>query len=285
MKKSDNIVLLVTVIIIGLLIALGVNYKNKMPMTLSSNPSATEMERYIKGRVQKHIEKSLAKGEKYMGLKWKMGGYTDAAGHTTVYSGGTFSVPSSKWSRLVFSHTFIIINKEGCESHYCKQIIIDKQGNITNFTNQISGEDYAGIEQITGLVQGPLRNSDNEELIIWGEDVIRGYIHGKMDPSQKYIPIKWILYTKLTLDQKVFDALDITFSPVKRIGNFHPDWIHAALCIEHKYSIEGRDGYKQTGHSVFIISPKGKVKEVSFDYFSISKSAEEQYKLLFTNFY
>ena len=80
MKKLDNIVLLVTVIIIGLLIALGVNYKNKMPMTLSSNPSATEMERYIKGRVQKHIEKSLAKGEKYMGLKWKKGSYTDAAG-------------------------------------------------------------------------------------------------------------------------------------------------------------------------------------------------------------
>ena len=130
-----------------------------------------------------------------------------------------------------------------------------------------------------------MRNSDNEELIIWGEDVIRNYIHGKMAPSQKYIPIKWILYTKLTLDQKVFDALDITFSPAKRIGNFHPDWIHAALCIEHKYSIEGRNGYKQTRHSVFIISPKGKVKEVSFDYFSISKSAEEQYKLLFTNFY
>jgi len=31
--------------------------------------------------------------------------------------------------------------------------------------------------------------------------------------------------------------------------------------------------------------PKGKVKEVSYGYFSISKSAEEQYKLLFTNFY
>lgn len=285
MKKSDNIVLLVTVVIIGLLIALGIDYKNKMPMTLSSSPSAIEMERYIKGRVQKHIEKSLTKGEKYTGLKWEMGGYTDAADQTTVYSGGTFSVPSSKWSKLVLSHTFIITNKEGCESHYCKQIIIDKQGNITNFTNQISGEDYTGIEQITGFIQGPLRNSDNEELIIWGEDVIRNYIHGKMAPSQKYIPIKWILYTKLTLNQKVFDALDITFSPVKRIGNFHPDWIHAALCIEHKYSIEGRNGYKQTRHSVFIISPKGKVKEVSFDYFSISKSAEEQYKLLFTNFY
>lgn len=37
MKKSDNIVLLVTVVIIGLLIALGIDYKNKMPMTLSSS--------------------------------------------------------------------------------------------------------------------------------------------------------------------------------------------------------------------------------------------------------
>ena len=26
--------------------------------------------------------------------------------------------------------------------------------------------------------------------------------------------------------------------------------------------MRGRDGYKQTKHSVFIISPKGKVKEV-----------------------
>lgn len=285
MKKLDNIVLLVTAVIIGLLIALMADYKNKMPMTLSSNPSATEMERYIKERVQEYIEKNLTTGEKYTGLKWKMKGYTDTTNHTTVYSRGTFSTPSSKWSRLVFSHTFIITNKEGCESHYCKLITIDKQGNITNFTNQISGEDYTGIELVTGSVQGPLRNSDNEELIIWGEDIIRSYIHGKMEVSQKYIPIKWMLYTKLTLDQKVFDALDITFSPVKRVSNFRPNWIHAALCIEHKYSIEGRDGYKQTRHSVFIISPKGKVKEVSFDYFSISKSAEEQYKLLFTNFY
>lgn len=283
MKKSDNIVLLVTVVIIGLLIVLGVDYKNKIPMTLSSNPSATEMERYIKGRVQKHIEKNLAKGEKYTGLKWEIGGgYTDATGYTCVSGRKIFSVPSSRWSKLVLSHTFIITNKEGCESHYCKQIIIDKQRNITNFTD----EDYTErVEQSLGLEWVPLRDSNNEKLIIWGEDIIRSYIYGKMEVSQKYIPIKWMLYTKLTLDQKVFDALDITFSPVKPINNFHPDWIHAALCIEHKYSIEGRDGYKQTRHSVFIISPKGRVKEVSFEFFSISKSAEEQYKLLFTNFY
>lgn len=77
----------------------------------------------------------------------------------------------------------------------------------------------------------------------------------------------------------------ILLSSIKQVADFHPNWIHAALCIEHKYIIEGRDGYKQTKHSVFIISPKGKVKEVSYGYFSISKSAEEQYKLLFTNFY
>lgn len=284
MKNSDNITLLIAVIIIGLLIALGVSYKNKPSMTLSSNPTATETENYIKGCVQRHIETHHAKGEKYTGLKWKVGSHTDNTGSTTVYSKGTSFVPSSKWSNICLSHTFIMTNEKGCESHYCKQIRIDKQGNITDYTNQISGEDYTGIEQITGMMQGPLRNSNNEELIIWGEDIIRRHIYRKIEASQKYIPIEWILYTKLVLNKNIFDALDITFSPIKRINDFHPDWIYAALCIEHKYSIEGVGGYKQTKHSVFIISPKGKVKEVSHSYFSLSKSAEEQYRLLFTNF-
>ena len=75
-------------------------------------------------------------------------------------------------------------------------IEFDKKGNITNFVNRIDGEDYTGIEQITGMIQGPLRNSNNEELIIWGEDIVRKHISENLNNSQKYIPIEWTLYTK-----------------------------------------------------------------------------------------
>lgn len=286
MKNSDYVILIIVAIIIGLLIVLGMRYKEGHSTELSSNPLTTETKKFIKQTVQNHIRKHLSKGEKYIELNWKLMNYTSNSGETIHINKGTFdNLPSfSNCNRLGISHTFIIVNERGCESHYCKHIGIDKQGNITDYINDANGEDFTGIEFITGLEQGPLRNSNNEELIIWGEDIIRNYIFNHIKNSQQYIPIKWILYTKLTLDEKVFDAIDITFSPTKPINHFHPDWKHAALCIEHKYCITEVNGDMKTKHSVFIISPKGKVKEVSYSLFTISKSAREQYELLFTNF-
>lgn len=282
--KADNFSLLVTIIIIGLIITLGVYYKKKQPMILSSTP--TEMENYIKKSVQRHIKDHLTKGEEYIGVKWETRNYIDNFNQTIILNEeGSFYIPSSKWNELCLSHTFTIRNKEGCESHYCKQIRINRRGSITDYINQVNNKDYTFIERITGMVQGPLRTCNNEELIIWGEDIIRNHIDRKIEASQKYTPIEWTSYTKITLDKKVFDALPITFSPIKKISNFHPNWIYAALCIKHKYSIEGKNGYKQTKHSVFIISPKGKVKEVPSYSFSLSKNTEEQYRLLFTNFF
>ena len=287
MKNSDNIILIIVAIVIGLLIALGMRYKKEHPATtLSSNPSSNETSEFIKKKVQNHIKKHLPKGEKYIEFDWRLIRYTDNSGQNIYTNRDEFdNLPSSSsYSSLNISHTFIIVNKKGCESHYCKHIEIDKQGNITDYINGINGEDFTGMELITGLEQGPLRNSNNKELIIWGEGIIRNYIANRIRTSQQYIPIKWILYTKLTLDEKVFDAIDITFSPTKPINHFHPDWKHAALCIEHKYCITETNGDMKTKHSVFIISPKGKVKEVSYSLFTISKSAREQYELLFTNF-
>ena len=283
MNNSKKFILFSIIVIIGLLIIWGISFQKDYLPEFNPNASEEQKTNWIKAKTKEYIKNNLYDNEEYIALKWEGSGYTDDLGHTTTYS--TFHIPSVEWNTLRLSHTFKIINKKGCESHYCKHIEFNKKGNITNFVNRIDGEDYTGIEQITGMIQGPLRNSNNEELIIWGEDIVRKHISENLNNSQKYIPIEWTLYTKLTLERKVFDALDFTFSSIKQVADFHPNWIHAALCIEHKYIIEGRDGYKQTKHSVFIISPKGKVKEVSYGYFSISKSAEEQYKLLFTNFY
>lgn len=283
MSNSDKLTLLGVAVIVGIIIAWGISYKSKLPSSSNTTTSISPTENRIKNKVKDYIEENLSKGEKYKPLKWEGGSFTNKSGHTTVYS-GAFSMPSSKWSTLTLTHTFVITNKEGCDSHFCKQIRFDENENITDYTNMISGKDFTGIESVTGMSEGPLRNCNSEELIIWGEDKVRSYIYKNIDSSQRHIPLEWVLYTKLTLDKNVFDALDITFSPIQQAADFHPRWIHAALCIEHKYRIEGVEGYKETIHSEFIVNPKGKVKEVPYFYFTKNKSAEEHYSLLFTDF-
>lgn len=282
MNNSNKLIIeFLAMLIVGLLIVLGISYRNEFSTKLSLNATKEQQEDWIKEKVKRHIRNGLSKGEKYISLSWPGGSYTDNLGSTTGYD-MEFHIPSSEWSKLSLSHIFKITNKEGCESHYHKHFEFDREGNIIEYRNYITGDNI--LEFITGQNEGPLRNADNKELIIWGEDIIRKYIHSKIDIAQKYVPVKWNLYTKLTLDREKFDALDITFTSDKSANKFHSDWIYAALCIEHTYKLEGPGDTEIIKHNMFIINPQGQVKECPYSYFTQKKSGKDIYNLLFKNF-
>lgn len=126
MNNSDKFILFSIIVIIGLLIIWGVSFQKDYLPEFNPNASEEQKTNWIKAKTKEYIKNNLYNNEEYIALKWEGSGYTDDLGHTTTYS--TFHIPSVEWNTLRLSHTFKIINKKGCESHYCKHIEFDKKG-------------------------------------------------------------------------------------------------------------------------------------------------------------
>lgn len=100
---------------------------------------------WFEWRIKDRIESGLQNSEKYVPIEWN--------GHTIKYSNGEIvfgegriSDLSGDWSSISFEHTFKVINKEGCESHYEKLISFDKDGNIIRYEDNVDlPEDYIGL--------------------------------------------------------------------------------------------------------------------------------------------
>lgn len=215
---------------------------------------------WFEWRIKKRIESELQNGEKYVPIEWNGITRKNSNGEIIFGEGKISSeVLSSDWAFISFKHTFKVINKEGCESHYEKLISFDKEGNIIRYENNVElPEDYIGFggyDKFYGF-----RTAKDKELILWSEDLIRKYISMNLEDSQKYVPKEWAQFTKATLNVAGDLSLEHLVFSDKCSGN--TDWAAAALYVIHKYYIEGPKDEVLKAERVFFINPEGKLKVI-----------------------
>ena len=187
---------------------------------------------------------------------------------------------------ICVKHTFAITNKEGATSHFRKFIYVNLEGDIIDYKDDV----YCFDATLFGNKHnGPLLVADDNNLILWGESIVRKYIENSKMTTEKYIPLKWHRYTKFVCRNYKIDSKELTYDstqikPLPILENY-TDWDYAALYIIHNYKLID---WEQTEHEftqVFIINPDGRMKIASLDRIESAKlSRRDTFKLLYQDF-
>lgn len=234
-------------------------YYEEEPISLREAERMGSVAGWFEKRIERRVDSSLQKDEKYEPVSWDGGSIKDADGTVSFLSDG-ISYPSGDWVSVSFKHTFKIVNKEGCESYYRKSISFDREGNMVRYEDAVdlTSMSFGSFHGISGF-----RLATDEELILWGENIVRKYIKSTMDASQRYVPEKWETIVKVTCDKSnKIDFNSLTFLD-RRTGA--DNWVLATLYLVHNYRIEGPGKEILERNDVFFISPEGKVKVIPFD--------------------
>lgn len=282
--KKDCIVMAIALLVVaGGIFYLVNEYENHMPL-LNSKASKEDIKAWIVKRIEKRIESGLQRGEKYTSLKWDGGFYKNRGVGGTFFDG--ILVPDNDWETVRYTHVFQIVNREGAVSHFRKSITFDRNWEITDYSDAVKlPEDVLGLNSLLNPYNDQgfygFRNATDAELILWGEDIIRKYIKNLLEPSQKYVPIKWNKFIKATFDEsRNLDFKEFTFSEQHTGKN---DWAIAVLYVVHKYRIEGPKKERVEKEDVFFINPLGQLKVVPLSQLP-EKVNDEFVLMLFTDY-
>ncbi len=280
---------------------------------LNANTSFSEFETWVSTCIERYIKGTLNEAEEYFSIALtyqrvvdKNGGglnfrsnneayeYIHDYAFTTSSANGSITEQSVNSDDENFyppklicvKHTFAVTNKEGATSHFQKVICVNLEGDIIDYKDDV----YCFDATLLGNKHnGPLLVADDNNLILWGESIVRKYIENSKMTTEKYIPLKWHRYTKFVcrnykIDSKelIYDSAQIKPLPIQEN---YTDWDYAALYIIHNYKLID---WEQTEHEftqVFIINPDGRMKIASLDRIESAKlSGRDTFKLLYQDF-
>lgn len=280
---------------------------------LNANTSFSEFETWISTCIERYIKGTLNEAEKYFSIALtyqrvvdKNGGglnfrsnneayeYIHDYAFTTSSTNGSITEQSVNSDDENFyppklicvKHTFAVTNKEGATSHFQKVICVNLEGDIIDYKDDV----YCFDATLFGNKHnGPLLVADDNNLILWGESIVRKYIENSKMTTEKYIPLKWHRYTKFVCRNYKIDSKELVYDSAKikplPILENYTDWDYAALYIIHNYKLID---WEQTEHEftrVFIINPEGRMKIASLDRIESAKlSGRDTFKLLYQDF-
>lgn len=288
------------------------NEKERNPQ-LNANTSFPEFETWISTCIERYIKGTMNEAEEYFPIALTYQRIVDKNDKDLIfrsnneayeyihnYAFTTSSANKSITKQYISSddenfyppklicvkHTFTITNKEGTASHFQKAICINLEGNIIDYKDDV----YCFDATLFGNKHnGPLLIADDNNLILWGESIIRKYIENSKMTTEKYIPLKWHRYAKFICKNCKIDSRELVYDP----ANFKPlpvqenytDWDYAALYIIHNYKLIDWEQAEHEFTQVFIINPDGKMKIASLDRIESAKlSGRDTFKLLYQDF-
>lgn len=280
---------------------------------LNANTSFSEFETWINTRIERYIKGALNEAEEYSpialtyqrivnkndeGLTFSSN--KEAYEYILDYAFTTNSVNRSITEQPINSddknsyppklicvqHTFTITNKEGATSHFKKAICVNLKGDIIDYKDDV----YCFDATLFGNKHnGPLLVADDNNLILWGESIIRKYIENSKMTTEKYIPLKWHRYAKFinrnyknNSKELVYDSDNSSPLPIQKN---YTDWDYAALYIIHNYKLIDWEQAEHEFTQVFIINPDGRMKIASLDRIESAKlSGRDTFELLYQDF-
>lgn len=280
---------------------------------LNANTSFSEFETWISTCIERYIKGTLNEAEEYFSIALTYQRVVDENGEDLVFGSNNqayeyihdyaFTTSSANGNTteqsinsnyedfyppklICVQHTFAITNKEGATSHFQKDICVNLEGDIIDYKDGV----YCFDATLLGNEHnGPLLVADDNNLILWGEAIVRKYIENSKMTTEKYIPLKWHRYTKFVCRNYKIDSKELAYDstqikPLPILENY-TDWDYAALYIIHNYKLID---WEQTEHEftqVFIINPDGRMKIASLDRIeSVKLSGKEIFKLLYQDF-
>lgn len=280
---------------------------------LNANTSFSEFETWVSTCIERYIKGTLNEAEEYFSIALtyqrvvdKNGGglnfrsnneayeYIHDYAFTTSSTNGSITEQSVNSDDENFyppklicvKHTFAVTNKEGATSHFQKVICVNLEGDIIDYKDDV----YCFDATLFGNKHnGPLLVADDNNLILWGESIVRKYIENSKMTTEKYIPLKWHRYTKFVCRNYKIDSKELVYDSAKikplPILENYTDWDYAALYIIHNYKLID---WEQTEHEftrVFIINPEGRMKIAFLDRIESAKlSGRDTFKLLYQDF-
>lgn len=281
---------------------------------LNANTSFSEFETWISTCIERYIKETLNESEEYFSITLTYSSIVDKNGGRLSFESGkkgvyeyihdyAFTTSSANENiteqsinlsdensyppkLICVKHTFAITNKEGATSHFRKFIYVNLEGDIIDYKDDV----YCFDATLFGNKHnGPLLVANDNNLILWGESIVRKYIENSKMTTEKYIPLKWHRYTKFVCRNYKIDSKELAYDstqikPLPILENY-TDWDYAALYIIHNYKLID---WEQTEHEftqVFIINPDGRMKIASLDRIESAKlSGRDTFKLLYQDF-